>query len=266
MNRRAALILCAVLAAAGCRRATNLPDANYQQASGLYQQLYVSQLDDAYGDPKMDEVVSLLQKVDPASLDAEAAAAKIGAIQHGREELGKSRAAREKKFATAQAAAVAPPVEIDPRKILAQNAPDAGPVQDPYGPGASLSEINSGTGGCLSGYEPFHENGTGVSGTVYRLVPGAGCAGKLPGYVGQAVLVVDGRIYRRLADPNPSIVAPPPPPAPVDAGPPPRTQAPARPPASPAAAPADAGEPEYQTVIPGLPQPGATPPPAEPPR
>ncbi len=265
MNRRAALILFAVLAAAGCRRATNAPDANYQQASRLYQQLYVSQLDDAYGDPKMDEVVSLLQKVDPASQDAEAAAAMIGAIQHGREELAKSRAARAKKFDAAQAAAVAPPVEIDPRKILAQNTPAPGPVQDPYGPGASLAEINAGTGGCLSSYEPFHENGTGVSGTVYRLVAGAGCAGKLPGYVGQAVLVVDGRIYRRLADPNPSAVNSPPPAAPVDAGPPPQAQAPVRR-SAPAAAPADAGEPQYQIVIPGLPQPGATPPPAEPPR
>ena len=266
MNRRVALILFAVLAAAGCRRATNRPDANYQQASSLYQQLYVSQLDDAYGDPKMDEVVSLLQKVDPASLDAEAAAAMIGAIQHGREELAKSRAARAKKFATAQAAAVAPPAQIDPRQILAQNTPDAGPVQDPYGPGASVAEINTGTGGCLSGYEPFNENGTGVSGIVYRLVPGAGCAGKLPGYAGQAVLVVNGRIYRRIADPNPSALAPPPLAAPVDAGPPPQSQAPARPSAPPAAAPADAGEPEYRIVIPGLPQPGATPPPAEPPR
>ncbi len=262
MNRRAALILFAVLAAAGCRRATGRPDANYQKASRIYQQLYVTQLDDAYGDPKMDEVLALLQQVDANSQDGEAASAMIGAIQHGREELARSRAAREKRAAAAQV--VAPSVEIDPRKILAASAPDAGPAQDPYGPGASVAEINSGTGGCLSGYEPFNENGTGVSGTVYRLVPGPGCAGKLPGYVGQAVLVVNGRIYRRLVDPNPSIVAPPPPAAPVDAGPPP--QAPVRPPAPSPAAAQDAGEPEVQMVIPGLPQPGATPPPAEPQR
>src|SRR4051794_37713247 len=61
---RAALCLTAALALAGCRRAPGPPDANYQQASQLYQQLYASQLDDAYGDPQMDQVESLLKKVD----------------------------------------------------------------------------------------------------------------------------------------------------------------------------------------------------------
>ena len=259
MNRRAALILFAALSAAGCRRATGRPDANYQKASRLYQQLYVSQLDDAYGDPKMEEVVGLLHQVDPASQDGEAATAMIGAIQHGREELAKARAAREKMSAAAQAAAAAPPVNIDPRKILAEGAPDAGPPQDPYGPGALIADINANSGACLGSYEPFTEQVTNVTGTVYRLVPGPTCATRLPGLAGQAVLVVNGRIYRRMTDPNPP-GAPPAPPAP-DAGSPPDAAAPAapaRPPApAPAAAPPDAGEPVY--LYPGQPQPGAAP-------
>ena len=256
MNRRAALILFAVLAAASCRRATNRPDANYQQASRLYQQLYVTQLDDAYGDPKMDEVVSLLQKVDPDSLDAEAAAAMIGAIQHGREELAKSRAARAKNFAAAQAAAVAPPVNIDPRQILAANVPDAGPTQDPFGPGALVADINSANGGCLSSYEPFTEQGTNVTGTVYRLVAGPTCAARLPGFAGQAVLVVSGRIYRRITDPNPPGKPPTAAPAVDDGGSSAEARGPAsaRTPAAPTA-PADAGEPVF--YYPGQPQPGA---------
>lgn len=242
MNRRAALILFAVLAAAGCRRGEGPPDANYQKALRIYQQLYASQLDDAYGDPKMDEAVALLKKVDSGSQDAHAASSMLGAIQRGREELAKSRAAREKMAAAAQAAASAPAVEIDPRKILAANAPvDAGPPPDPFGAGATVSDINAANGGCLSGNEPFKEQGTGVEGTVYRLVPGTNCAGKLPGFVGQAALVVNGRIYRRMPDPNPP-GAPPPEPAPrgaasAGAGQP---QAPARPPAG---AGQDAGEP-----------------------
>ena len=62
-------------------------------------------------------------------------------------------------------------------------------------------------------------------------------------------------VYRRLADPNP-----PAPPAPPDAGP--RPQAPA--PRAAAQAAADAGEPEYQIIIPGAPQPGAQPPEQQP--
>ncbi|MGZ6142736.1 MAG: hypothetical protein ACXWLM_05330, partial [Myxococcales bacterium] len=101
-----------------------------------------------------------------------------------------------------------------------------------------------------------------VTGTVYRVVPTDNCKGKLPGFVGMAVLVVNGRIYRRIADPNPP--KPPAPPAPPpDAG---TAQAPGAPqPARAAAAQpgADAGEPEYQVVIPGGPQPGAPPPPPQ---
>ena len=259
MNRRAALILFAAFSAVGCRRGAGPPDANYQKASAIYQQLYASQLDDAYGDPKMGEVVALLQRVDPDSQDAQFAAAMLGSIQRGRQDLAKSRAAREKMSAAAQLSASAPSVEIDPRKILAADAPDAGSTQDPYGPGALVSDINASNGGCLSSYEPFTEQATNVTGTVYRLVPGPTCANRLPGLAGQAVLVVSGRIYRRVTDPNPPGAQPPPAPG---AGPPAdAAAAAARPPAAPpAAAPADAGEAVYR--YPGQPQPGATPPPA----
>lgn len=265
MHGRAAICLVAILAAAGCQQKRG-PDENYQKASHLYQALYASELDDAYGDPKMDEVVALLGKVDAHSIDADAAEAMKGSIQRGRDELAKQRAAREKMAAAAQAAAAAPVAAIDTDKILAAYAVDAGPAQDPYGAGALVSEINAQTGGCLSSYEPFNERGTNVNGVIYRLVPGAGCAGKLPGFVGQAVLVVNGKIYRRMEDPNPP--APPAPAAAADAG---TAAAPAdagapkvaAKPAAPAPAAVDAGEPEYQIVVPGQPLPGATPPPAE---
>ena len=92
MSRLAALSL--FLAAGACHRTTG-PDENYQRASALYQQLYASQLDDAYGDPRMDEVVSLLRKVDGRSVDAQSAQTMLGAIQRGREALAKERTERE---------------------------------------------------------------------------------------------------------------------------------------------------------------------------
>jgi len=251
LSRRAATCLVAIVLC-GCR--PKGPDENYHQASALYQQLYAQELDDAYGDPRMDEVVALLKKVDERSVDGPAAQTMLGAIQHGREALAKERAEREKS----NAAAVEPPapVNIDPSQILAAGQADAGPgVQDPYGPGASIAELNSQTGGCLVDNEPFHEQGTNASGTVYRLAPSEACKGKLPGMVGQAVLVSGGKIYRRVADPRPPQAAPAP--AAPDAGPPAAVPRP-RPAAPP---PADAGEPQYQIVVPGLPQPGATPPP-----
>jgi hypothetical protein len=252
LHRRAALLLFAILVAAGCRRAG--PDANYQKALRLYQQLYASQLDDAYGDPQMDEVVALLKQVDSRSLDAKSATALLGTIERGREVLAADRARREKMAAAAQTAVTMPTGNIDPVAFLAANQPDAGPAQDPYGPGAAVSEINAATGGCLSGYEPFNEKGTNTSGTVYRVVPTSACANKLPGYVGQAVLVINGRIYRRIPDPNPPGSAPP---ATPDAGPAPAARPPAPAPVQ------DAGAPEPQYYYPGQPRPGATPPPAD---
>jgi hypothetical protein len=255
LSRRAALCLVSLTLAA-CHRTTG-PDENYQRAAALYQQLYATQLDDAYGDPRMDEVVALLRKVDGHSVDAQAAQTMLGAIQHGREALAKDRAEREKLSAGATAPAAR--ASIDPERVLAANAEDAGSVeQDPFGPGASIADLNTQTGGCLLDNEPFNEQGTGKTGTVYRVAPSEGCRSKLPGMAGQAVLVSDGKIYRRIPDPRPP--EPPRPAAPPDAGAP----APAaRPRAEPAAAPPDAGEPQYRIVIPGAPQPGATPPPAE---
>ena len=49
--------------------------------------------------------------------------------------------------------------------------------------------------------EPFNEQGTGKTGTVYRVAASEGCRSKLPGMAGQAILVADGKIYRRIADP-----------------------------------------------------------------
>ncbi len=252
MNRRAVSCLLAILMAAGCRKRPSGPDANFQQASRLYQQLYASELDDAYGDARIEAVVAQLKQVDPNSVDAEAATSLLGTIQRGKEALAQDRARREKLSAAAQATAAAPITNIDTQKIIAASTPDAGPPSDPYGAGASVAEINKETGGCLVDNEPFNEQGTSTSGTVYRVASSSACASKLPGYVGQAVLVVSGRIYRRIVDPNPPGSTPPLVP---DAGPPPAAPKKAAPASGDSG---DAGEPQF--YYPGQPQPGAKPP------
>jgi hypothetical protein len=244
---RVALCLLCVFLAAGCR--PKGPDANYEKAAKIYQQLYATELDDAYGDPKMAEVEALLKKVDKRSIDHDAAQAMLHSIERGREELAKSRADREKMGAAAAASARSGSPNIDVAKILAASATveDAGTPPDPYAAGSSVAEINTATGGCLADAEQFTEQVTGVTGTVYRLAKAPACAEKLPGFVGQVVLVKDGRIYRRMPDPGPLT-----PPSPPDAG------APAPAPTPPAAAaPADAGgAPQALSYYPGMPTPG----------
>jgi len=242
VSRRAAICVVA-LALAGCRRTTG-PDESYQQAAALYQQLYSTQLDDAYGDPRMDEVVSLLHKVDPRSVDAQPAEAMLGTIQRGREELARQHAEREKMAAAAAQSATNSAGQIDLVQVLAAASPDAGQPQDPFGPGGSVAELNKQSGGCLQDSEPFTEQGTGVTGTVYRMSPTEPCKGKLPGLVGQIVLVVNGKIYRRLADPRPPAPAPAPAPTASAKAPPAKAPPPPR-----------AAEPQVQVVYPGQPMP-----------
>lgn len=245
MSRSAAIACLLSLGLLACRRPG--PDENYQKAAAIYGPLYASELDDAYGDPRMDEVVALLKKVDRRSADAHAAEVMLSAIEHGRAALAKERAERE-KFAAAAAAAVPTSSNIDPQQVLAASTPPAA-AQDPYGPGATIAELNAQTGGCLVDNEPFTENGTGVSGTVYRVAATETCRGKVPGMVGQMVLVSGGKIYRRTADVRPLEPVQPVAPPPRPAAPKPR-----------AAAPAPPSEPQYQIYVPGGPMPGAAPP------
>src|SRR5207237_7100364 len=220
---------------------SSAPDPNFQQANAIYQQLYATQLDDAYGDPKMDEVVALLHKVSARSVDASRAQAMLGLIQRGRDELAKQLADREKMAAAAAQSVASAQVTIDPSKVLAAREADAGPPVDPFGPGASMADLNAHNGGCLVDSEPFTEQGTGVAGTVYRVAPSDACRGKLPGLSGQIVLVVDGKIYRRTTDPRP-----PPPSATATAARPPAAGARPSPPpdGSPPAPAAQAQQPQ----------------------
>jgi len=249
LSWRAAFCIVTVALWAGCRRNTG-PDTSYQQAFSLYQQLYATQLDDAYGDPRMDEVVTLLRAVDSRSSDAQSAQNLLGVIQRGRDALAKERKEREKSTAAAQAPV--PVSNIDTSKLFPSLEPDAGTGSqgDAFGPGASLAEMTAVSGGCMAANEPFTEQGTGVTGTVYRLVPADACKSKLPGLVGQIVLIVNGKVYRRVADPRPPPAA-----APAAASGGTQTAAKAAPPPKPAAKTANAGEPQLQVVYPGQPVP-----------
>ncbi|HEX4385391.1 MAG TPA: hypothetical protein VH083_20670 [Myxococcales bacterium] len=278
MSNLRTISMISLLALASCRARQTGPDANYEKGARIYQQLYATQLDDAYGDPKMNQVVVLLKQVDPRSVDAESAKRMLASIDSGRVVLQKQQAARDKMAAAAAASLARPLPQLEQQRIMAAaEPPDAGaPPVDPFGAGASVAEINLTSGGCLTPGEPFREKETNVTGTVYRVGRGT-CADRLPGLIGQAVLVgKDGRIYRRLQDPTLTRTAAP---AAPGAGPiaPPPAAAPAQaaapnPPAQPATpaaavAPGDeAADAGYQMYIPGMPIPeGMNPSPPPPP-
>jgi hypothetical protein len=202
-------LLLAGLALAGCSRKPLQPSPDYQQAAALYQQLYATKLDDAYGDPRIADVEAGLQRVDPRSADARAAKELLTTIEQGRAEFAKAQERRRQMGVTATAD-LKKGSNIDPQAVLgSREVPDAGPAQDPFGPGASIADLNRETGGCLIADQPFREEGTGKVGQLYRLAPSSSCKDKLPGFVGQAAMVIDGKIYRRIpAPPSPQAPAP----------------------------------------------------------
>lgn len=187
-----------------CHKRPTGPSAHFARGDAIYQDLYVRELDDAYLDPKMDDAAAELRLVEPDSVSAHLATDLLAQIDQGKKEALAAKDARQKALA-----ASLQPTNLDVNRairrdpgILSDGRPpalDAGPaVADPYGPGAQIADINRESGGCLVSADPFREEGSGKSGATYVLAADTTCKAKLPGFVGQTVLAVDGRIYRRV--------------------------------------------------------------------
>ncbi len=198
-------LICALSLLPGCKSKTG-PNPHYDRGAALHQQLWVRLLDDAYLDPRMDEAVRELKLVESASVSYPNAVELLGQIEKGRKEAAAARDARAKAFAEMEKGLKAPALTGVPTPGAPPPPPppppplDAGPViPDPFGPGALIADINKSTGGCLVASAPFREEGEGgKAGTSYKLAPGDACKDKLPGFVGQVVLAVDGKVYRRI--------------------------------------------------------------------
>lgn len=271
---------CAVALICACRRSPPPPSPEYEEAYRIHEKLYVSQLDEAYGSPQMDKAAELLKQVKTNSSDHEAAQKLLATIDLGRKELARQHAEDERRR-SALRAPVAPGPAIDPAAIVAAALPptdggtdagpppDAGPgALDPFAPGASIGALNRELGGCLTGGEAtFTEKGSSRLGQVYKISDSRYCQGKVPGLQGQALLVVNGRLWKRVPEKDliveqgaqPTAVTPGPA-APAPAAPGSTAGAPAAPPAptSPPGGPPSVPQPpspEYTGPKPEQPQP-----------
>jgi hypothetical protein len=229
----------AALLCGACRRNTG-PSEEYEKAYRIHEKLYAAKLDEAYGDPQMDEAIALLKKVDRRSVDVESADKLLAAIELGRKDYAKIRAEDDKRRAQLKAQAASAP-RIDPSAAVASAfAPPPGQASEPSAPPASEQTADAGTAapadpfavgapiaalnadGCLQAGDKFQELGTNKAGQTYKLAPSAVCQAKMPGLQNQALLVIDGKIYRRVGSTEltikriepPAPTAPPAPPAP----------------------------------------------------
>jgi hypothetical protein len=253
------LLLAVPLCVPGCKRAP-VPSPRYEAAARLHANLYVRELDDAYLDPRMAQVEADLKAVEPSSASYADAQELLARIAKGRAAALAASEARQKARAEAERGLQAPAIDTSSLLPAPPPAPEElgsasttlPPPPDPYGPGASLAEMNQASGGCLLPDNPFRE-GDKVTGTVYLLAQTEGCKARLPGFVGQAVLVVDGRVYRRVPVAETKTVATPAVAADAGAAAPAPASAPAPAPPESPREPVNPGAPGYAVPV------GATP-------
>jgi hypothetical protein len=241
-----ALALVAALAVGlgACHRAA--PDSpEFQQAFELYNKIYAAKLDDAYGDMRMQEVVSLLAKVDPASSRADEAKELKAKVDQGLAEFKKRQdtVAEDQKAAEAPAkwegspgGAVAPESSAPPPLPTGATAPTLGMPRDEF-----LKRF----GDCFE-LRGLYQQG-GKQGEAYGVREP--CAKRFSSLGNSLVILLDNQVSRLLPmneattldAGQPEAPAPPPPPKPEPPPPPP--------PAAPTS-----------PLLPGMPRPDAPPP------
>lgn len=179
----------------GCHRVP--PDSpEFQQAFGLYNQLYAARLDDAYGDPQMQTVLSLLQQVDPASAQAGEARDLKAKVEQGMADFKK----RQEKVAEDEKAAEAPPVwPSQGGDTEAAQPPSPGGAAGPA-LGMTREAFLARFGDCFQGKGIYRQGPK--EGEAYGLK--ASCRARYPALDGNLVVLLDGKVERMmsLADVN----------------------------------------------------------------
>lgn len=171
------------LAAPGCRRERGHSKA-FDDASALFRKVYAEKLDDAYDDPRMQEVERLLSVVPPQSLDSGAAQELQQRIAGGR---AAARAQRETAAAPAPETPQADPWADERNDPPPPPPPDAG-VPHPI-PGMTVEELKRRFSDCFT----FKGNGDLPDKTkhdLYEMADGSACRKAHPELADQ-VLVID---------------------------------------------------------------------------
>ncbi|MDQ3264263.1 MAG: hypothetical protein M3Y59_11475 [Myxococcota bacterium] len=185
-----ALIAFVAASATACRRGSGV-SPEYAEASGLHDRLRLSQGDEAYADPQMDQVESLLKQVPADSSDAQAAKELLAQIANER-----ARIAEEAAAAAAIPAQPPEPVfeeddEDEEEPAAAPEVPDAGYSQPAVG--MTLAEFQSRFSRCFQAGPELMLSGVGMRQT-FQLRDNANCRDLHPDFVTLLLVVEEGKI------------------------------------------------------------------------
>jgi hypothetical protein len=198
-----ALLLAGVLSA--CNR-PGKPSPEYAQAREAWTALLKDHLDDAYVQPGVDEVLALLARVDPKSVDAPFAAELRRDIETGRAAAREREESLAEQLAEAERALrpPAPPPSEEPEPAggseaapaVAAAAPDAGAEDAQPEDGMEATEFLQKFSRCFE-YRNDSLVGGLAGGKVYGLKNLSICRDLHPGFISNSVLVFDGKISVR---------------------------------------------------------------------
>lgn len=192
---------------AGCRKPG--PSPQYAEAQGSYDIAIARMGDDAFFDPEMERIKTLLSQVSPKSTDVAAAQALRAKI-----DTETARAKKEREDRAAGAAAMNRPLRVDVPPLPVEPAPqpaaapppvnvdpvvDAGEGGPSFAAGAPFQPVQAKFGTCLQQNGELRIQGDGPRGGVvtrYDLKDLQGCINSLPQLKGSMLLVRDGKIVQ----------------------------------------------------------------------
>lgn len=199
----AGLLMALLLAVApvACRKPAK-PSEAYAQAYTRFGKLYAEKGDDAFVDPALSEVESLLSQVPADSLDAPAANDLRTRIQTGKQQAQ----AREKAQADALAQArqpsqmpsgfntgpSTPPPDPETPDEPEDAGTDAGTAGVP-GVGTPVTQLASGFSGCFQKGEPLEVRGRGTR-DRWELADRAACRQQYGSLQDQVMIIEDGKV------------------------------------------------------------------------
>ncbi len=188
------LFLGCSLAAFACKKSPGPPSPDWEQARSLHVALVARHADDAYGRPEMDDVLALLERVAPDSVDApEAAALKVRILEQ-RKRLAAEKAERDRMLSAAGPGSWSPSAPSGGG--LAEGALPAKPA---LVPGLALDAFREAHGDCFDPQAPLRiERSDGgllaEKGDAFRLKGDPACKERYAELADKMVLFTDGKL------------------------------------------------------------------------
>jgi hypothetical protein len=187
-----------VAAPIACRKPAQ-PSEEFSQARTRFGKLYAEKGDEAFVDPQIEQIDSILARVPPNSLDAAAARDLRARIQSGRQEAQARATAQEDALAKARAPSEMPsgfkstpfptPAPVPPEEPVDAGPP---PIAVPK-VGTPASELASGFSGCFQKGEPLEVTGRGLR-DRWELQDRAACRQQYGSLQDQVLIIEEGKV------------------------------------------------------------------------